>query len=222
MEKTPYLSSRAAPVRASHLHAVECDRVVSPIPTLRAVSLDARPSRPGEQPHRIRLACERELARDIVGRAARDGIPSELWVRITTEAARVRDGVAMMTSQPRSTVQAQLDAASQRPLREVPGSGELGLYARLLHNRSPKALPRVDVDGICVAMPDTIRCAWLAAAADANLTLAAWVADRLLDAPPSSVAWESAAASSGRELGEWAYCSWAALRAESADAHTLD
>jgi hypothetical protein len=193
--------------------------VISP---LRAVPLDARPCRPGEQPHRIKLACVGVLSHDVVVRAARDGLPPELWLRIMIEAARVRDDIAGIHAQPPSTVQGRLDAASRDAAPAVPGCGELGLYARLLRGRTPRALPRGEAPCPRVAVSDTMRCAWLAAAAEANVTLAAWAAERVREAPGSAVAWEAAAAACGRELGEWGYRSWAARRANKADAHTLD
>ena len=218
------MSSSSAVRSRSHLRVVASQpaRDMPIIAQLRAVSLDARPCRPGEQPHRIKLACEPAVVRDAVTRAARDGVPPELWLRVVVEAARVRDDIATISLQPPSMVQRWLDAAAGDAAPVVPGCGELGLYTRLLRGRSPRTPARCEAPCLCLAVPDTMRCAWLAAASDANETLAAWVAERVRDAPGSAIEWEAAAAACGRELGEWGYCSWTARRADKADAQTLD
>jgi hypothetical protein len=209
-------------LQGSHLRVVADRPAPAVLAPLRAVPLEARPCRPGELPHRVSLTCERDLALTVARGAARAGVPSELWIRIVAEAARVRDDIATIGRDTRSSVQQHLDAAAGRPLRDVPGCGELRLYARLLRDRSPAALPRTNVAAsLRVTVPDTMRCAWLAAAAEAQVTLAAWLADRLLDPPAAALDWEAAAAASGRELGEWGYSSWIARPGDSADAHTL-
>jgi hypothetical protein len=218
------MSSSSAARSLSHLRVVPSDRArdTPMIAQLRAVSLDARPCRPGEQPHRIKLACESTLARDAAAQAARDGVPPELWLRVVVEAARVRDDIAAIGLHPPSRVQRWLDAAAGDAGPVVPGCGELALYTRLLRSRSPQTPVRGNPPCLRIAVPDTMRAAWLAAAAEANVTLAAWVAARVRDAPGSAIAWEAAAAACGRELAEWGYRSWAARRADKADAQTLD
>jgi hypothetical protein len=221
MEKIPY-SRRARASHGSHLRVVADRRAPSVLAPLRAVPLEARPCRPGELPHRVSLTCERDLARTVARSAACAGVPSELWIRIVVEAARVRDDIATISRDSRSSVQQHLDAAAGRPLRDVPGCGELRLYARLLRDHTPSPAPRTPAAAsLRVTVPDTIRCAWLAAAADAQLTLGAWLADRLQDPPAAALDWEAAAAASGRELGEWGYSSWMARPGANADAHTL-
>lgn len=222
MEKTPYSRRQVLASQGSHLRVVADRAAPAVLAPLRAVSLEARPCRPGELPHRVALTCERDLARTVARGAACAGVPSELWIRIVVEAARVRDDIAAIGRDARSSVQQHLDAAAERPLRDVPGCGELRLYARLLRDRIPGALPRTNVAAnLRVSLPETIRCAWLAAAADTQLTLAAWLAERLQDPPAAAVDWEAAAAASGRELGEWGYSSWMARPGANADAHTL-
>jgi hypothetical protein len=167
----------------------------------------------------VKLGCDAALARRVASEAARDGLPAELWTRIVVEAARVRDDVATISGVRSKTVARQLDRAAGRPQPDVVGVGELAIYARVLRNRAPRKLPRSDTGNTLVVMvSDTIRCAWLAEAADSHLTLAAWVAARLRDAPAGAIAWEASAAATGRELGEWGYSSWLARRANSAAA----
>jgi len=206
----------------SHLRVVAGRPAPAVLAPLGAVALEARPCRPGELPHRVSLACERGLALEVARNAACAGVPSELWIRIVAEAARVRDDIATIASRTQVSVQQHLDAAAARPLRDVPGCGELRLYARLLRDRTPSPPPRTHTAGrLRIIVPDTIRCAWLAAACDAQLTLAAWLADRLQSPPAAALDWEAAAAASGRELGEWGYSCWTARPGDNADAHTL-
>lgn len=224
MEKTPYSPRTTA--RRSRLQLVH-PRIqgnhAPAIPALRGVPLDARPCRPGELPQRLVLACDPGFGAQIARQAAGHGIPVELWGRIAVEAARVRDDIAMVCARPRSRVEAHLNMACKRRPPLPPGAGELGLYVLLLLARAPRQRePLAGRDTIGLMVPDTVRCAWLSAAAAAGLTLAEWVAARLRDAPGAAVEWEIASAAWGRDIGEWGYRCWAARRPDNAEAHTLD
>lgn len=182
-------------------------------PTQRPPSLTVAPFRPGEIPITAWIPLDSSIRRLVSRRANEEALPTELWVRIAVEASRLTDEIATLTTRPHQEVIRRLDIAASAPedMQTLSGS-ELRRYAaELRHDHTA-----VDADDVlALRLPEEISGAWGKAATAARIDMPRWIATAISAAPKECVAWEAAAASTCRSLGEWAYASWLQASANS-------
>jgi hypothetical protein len=197
--------------RALRLVASPESVLASPAP--RPPSLTAAPFRPGELPITSWIPLESSIRALVSRRANEEALPIELWVRIAVEASRLTDEISTLTNQSRQGVIDRLDiAASALDDTQTLSGSELRRYAAELR----RSHATVDADDVlALRLPEEISGAWGKAASAARVDMPHWIAHAIRAAPAECVAWEAAAASTCRSLGEWAYASWLQASANS-------
>lgn len=171
----------------------------------RVPSLASQPFRPGELPEFVLVELG-PMAAVAEERAAQDGIPTELWLRLAVEAARHIHLLAELLNVERTEVAAALNAevdvrSAVAPLETRRQRG----YAQHLRAASSRPAARPGRTRYSLAIPDTILSAWSIAAATAGETISEYVAARVDAAPDGLSRWEAAAAERGQPLSEWIY-----------------
>jgi hypothetical protein len=171
----------------------------------RVPSLESQPFRPGELPESVLIELG-PMATVAEERAARAGIPTELWLRLGVEAVRHIDLLAELLNVERREVVAALDAGADVWSAVAPlETRRQRAYAQHLRAASPRPASRPARTPYSLAIPDMIVSAWSVAATTAGETISEYVAARVDDAPDGLARWEAAAAELGRSLGEWIY-----------------
>jgi hypothetical protein len=164
--------------------------------------LSHRPARPGLAHCELVLALEPSLCEAAIAAAAADAQLVEIWAAWVIESERL---LAVLAD--RGELAEELDRLAARAPASTPGGAvRLREYAAQLRIRS--AAPRSaaasgEGEGLVVLVPDASRTAWRRAAIEADLTLDAWVTERLRELPRGRALWEAAAAERGESLAEW-------------------
>lgn len=174
------------------------------------INLRAWPFRPGEAP--VSRFVDLEETSDALARArAREtGLPLALWVRIAVEAARAETCISQDAGSDRLEVRRAIDAVAAAPYWRdtgvLPGRGWVDYAEALVAGRSLRMQPAGSIE---LVLPEDLAVAWKRTAACAGISLAAWIAQTIADAPADCVLWEAASAAELRPMGEWAYSAWA-------------
>jgi hypothetical protein len=136
------------------------------------------------------------------------GVPGRIWIRLATEASRQLTFLATWLGEPRQNIEERLCEAAAEPTGVVDlDQADLLAYARALRrgDRSvPVGLPEGRFE---LPVPMEWAAAWATLARDSRLSMDAWITNQLASAPGQALAWEAAAAESGRYLADWALVS---------------
>jgi hypothetical protein len=179
------------------------------------IDLRSAPYRPGELPESLRLDLDPGPAERAARLAGAEGLPVALWLRVSIEAGRARDGLAERTGLPAQEIEELLSASagSSGPVAGISASARYG--AAILAGRAGGAWER---DAwIEVLIPSEMVLSWRMAAAGAGSTLDQWAGAMVSLAPEGVGRLEAEAATAGESLAAWCYAAWVAC-AESRSA----
>jgi hypothetical protein len=169
-----------------------------------AFSLLAQPQRPGELCESLSIELPPEGFSHAAHHARAARLPLALWLVITIEAERALVAAARAAGIEPEDLALAADAAAQAVRRYDVGPAEtrrLASYATALRTGAS--------DGKASAAKTTVACRlshlslarWALTAAEANVSLGAWVTE--LPLVPGRERWEAAAAEAAQPLGEW-------------------
>ena len=171
------------------------------------IDLRVAPYRPGEMPECLRLELDDahiELARD---RAAAEGLPVALWLRVAIEAGRALDFLADRTG--RSTHEIEDLLTSAEAGGHITGISPLARYGRAILSGRMADGSREGA-GIEVLIPSEMALAWRTTAAAAGSRLGHWATAMISRSPEGVGRLEADAAAAGESLAAWCYAAWLA------------
>jgi hypothetical protein len=184
----------------------------------RRLTLAGAPYRPGELPVAVTVRLPANTVAWANTSAAAHRLPVELTLRASIDAARSVDFLAARTAPTQTAIMGLLDAAAAHRTATVTAEGKLMEYSRLLLRGESASVTRIHADGsVELLLPLELALAWRLDAARAGQQFDLWAVELLGSPPAEAIGWESAAASSGRSLSEWAYaCALSSIVADSA------
>lgn len=179
------------------------------------VDLRAAPYRPGELPESLRLELDDAHIKLAGHRAAAEGLPVALWMRMAIEVGRARNVLAETTGRSTREIEELLPRSAEAS-RRIAGISPLARYGSAILDGGAADEPREGA-GIEVLIPSEMSLAWRTAAAAAGSGLEGWAAAMIARAPEGIGRLEADAAAAGESLAAWCYAAWLAC-AESRSA----
>ncbi len=162
-------------------------------------------TRPGVAYESVRLTLAQETLSSLSRVCATEGLPAEPWAALLIESARSLCSASALMGIDAVELAAELNAAAEVPRcdRAPAGpGGRLIAYARALR-AAPSRQADAVVSPMVLPVPYVTLVAWQQAAAASGRAIGEWGAQMLEGLPAGRVAWEAAAAETGQTMCEW-------------------